>query len=189
MCSYIIQTLQETPNLDTLYYFCSSQDRVHTSAQMLRSLGLQLLRRHLDTASLICNEYVYRGSNCGIAQLRSLIPKLLEVSSYTRIVIDGLDKCPTDSQKAVLKDLQNLCLSKNMYCKILFSSRKEAHLANKLSSKPQISLDGRYEVNLDIRLYVKHKMQKLRSIDTVLLNRIESILVEKANGMVAYLNP
>jgi hypothetical protein len=67
-------------------------------------------------------------------------------------------------------------------CKILFSSRKEVLIRERLCEKPQILLDGREEVDLDIRSYVKYKMMQLRTSDGGLLDRIESILVEKANG-------
>jgi len=182
MCSYIIQQLLATPDLDTLYYFCSSHDIRDTSLQILRTLALQLLRRHPDMASMISHEFVYQGTSCGKAQLRVLIPQLLEISPSARIVIDGIDECSTEIQKLLLKDLQSLCLGGNSRCKILLSSRKEVHLAEKLSKKPQISLDGRDEVTSDIRLYVKYQITKLKTSNEDLLKTIESILVHKANG-------
>ena len=182
MCSYIIKQLSETSNLDTLYYFCNNQDGGDTCPQVLRTLALQLLRRHPDMASLISNEFVYQGKSCGMAQLKILVPQLLEITPWTRIVIDGIDECMKESQKILLKDIQSLCLGGNSHCKILFSSRKEVHLAEKLSKKPHIFLDGRDEVTSDIRLYVKYKIMNLQSFDRLLLDKIESILVDGANG-------
>jgi hypothetical protein len=145
-------------------------------------VALQLLRRNTDLASLIANEYVYRGVNCGMAQLRALIPQILELSHYTRVVIDGLDECSIDDQKAVLKEVQHLCLRPMIRCKVLFSSRQEVYIREKLSANPHIPLEKREEVESDIRLFVKYKMTQLRTSNHSLLKKIESLLVEKANG-------
>lgn len=182
MCSHIIGVLERTPGLTTCYYFCNSQDPGMVCSQILRTIALQLLRRYLDLASLIANQYVYRGSNCGVAQLRVLIPQLLELVPYTRIVIDGLDECSIDDQGTVLKELQSLCLRSTIFCKILFSSRQEVYIRDKLSGSLSISLEKRDEVESDIRLFVKYKITKLRTSDQDILKKIESLLVEKANG-------
>lgn len=187
MCSYDSQALSETPDLDVCYYFCDSQDYGNISAQILRTLALQPLRRHSDIASLISNDFEYTGVNRGLSQLRILVPRILELVPRTRIIVDGLDECAKDTQKAVLKDLQGICLGATLACKILFSSRKEVQISDRLLGKPQISLDNREEVDSDIRLYVKHKAGSLLNSDHELLDRIESILVEKANGtLISY---
>jgi len=109
---------------------------------------------------------------------------MLEIVPDTRILMDGLDECSPENQRAVLKDIQAICVGPEIRCKVLFSSRREVPIYEKLSSKPQILLDGREEVDSDIRSYVKYKVTKLRTSDENLLNMIESILVEKANGNV-----
>jgi hypothetical protein len=182
MASYVVGTLLEMPSVDTLYYFCNGQDGDNVCTQILKVLALQILRQYQDAASLIANAFVYEAKNCGMKELRILVPQLLKLSSCTRIIIDGLDECSKPGQKAALKELQDLCLSQNSDSKILFSSRKEVHLAKKLSAKPQILLDGHEKVDSDIRLYVKYKIGKLRTSDPTLLESIESILVDKANG-------
>lgn len=184
MCSYIIQSLADVLSLNTCYYFCNSHESGNISHKVLRTVAIQLLRRHLDIASLIANEFVYRGLNCGLSQLRVLIPQMLEIVPDTRILMDGLDECSPENQRAVLKDIQAICVGPEIRCKVLFSSRREVPIYEKLSSKPQILLDGREEVDSDIRSYVKYKVTKLRTSDENLLNMIESILVEKANGNV-----
>jgi len=105
------------------------------------------------------------------------------------MIIDGIDECSRDNQKAVLKDLQRFCLCPTSRFKILFASRKEVYISDNLSSKPQISLDDLDEVEMDIRLYIKYKMRKLRTSDEILLQKIESILVGKANGILALVTP
>jgi len=110
------------------------------------------------------------------------VPQLLEIIAYTRIVVDGIDECSKENQKVILKELQLVCTGLTTRCKVLFSSRKEVLIREKLSKQPQISLDGRQEVDCDIRSFVRYKIAKLRTSNQDLLDRIESILVEKANG-------
>jgi hypothetical protein len=182
MSSYIIQELLKVSSVDTCYYFCNSQDPENVCSRILRTFALQLLRSNTDLASLICNQFVYQGMNCGLKELKTLIPQLLELSSCARVVIDGIDECSKENQLSVLRHMQSLCIGATSRCKILFSSRKEAHLAEKLSKKPQICLDDRREVDSDIKLYVKSNVGSLRTSDTVLSNKIEAVLIDKANG-------
>ena len=166
----------------TCYYFCNSQDTGNVCQQVLTIIVLQILRQHPDICTLIANEFVYRGVSCGMAQLRILIPQLLQIISYTRIVVDGIDECSKENQKAVLKELQAVCIGPITHCKVLFSSQRDVHIRQTLSEQPQISLDGRQEVDWDIRSFVNYEIMKLHTSDRDLLDRIESILVEKANG-------
>jgi hypothetical protein len=182
MCSYIVQTLTSTPGLTVCYHFCNSQDSGNISHQILAIIVLQILRQHPEICTLIVNEFVYRGVSCGMAQLRVLVPNLLEIIANARIVVDGIDECSKENQKAILKELKGVYRSPTTRCKVLFSSRREVHIYKKLSEQPRISLDGRQEVDWDIRSFVKYKMTKLRTSDQDLLDKIESILVEKANG-------
>jgi hypothetical protein len=119
-----------------------------------------------------------------MAQLRILIPQLLEIIAYTRIIVDGIDECTKENQKAILKELENSCTGPSIRCKVLYASRKEVHIYKKLSEQPQISLDGRQEVDWDIKSFVSYKMSKLQAFDQELLMNIESMLVEKANGEI-----
>ncbi|CAG8952745.1 hypothetical protein HYFRA_00008989 [Hymenoscyphus fraxineus] len=181
MCSYLIQKLTDIPDLTVSYYFCNSNDTGKVCGQILTTVVLHILRQHPDTAALITNDFVYRGLGCGMPQLKTLIPKLLQLIGYTRIIVDGIDECSKENQKSIMKELQPLFISGN--CKILFSSRKEVHIREKLSKQPRVSLDGRPEVDQDIRTFIKHKLAKLCTSDQDLLDRIEAILVGRANGM------
>lgn len=185
-CSYIIQRLGGIPSAVTCYYFCNGQDTGNVGHQILKTVVLQLVRHVPDLTSLIANEFVYPAASCGIAQIKMLISQLLEVVPNTRIVVDGIDECSKDNQKSIIKDLQNVCIGPTTQCKVIFSSRREVSIRERLVARPQISLDGREEVDFDIRSYVKHRMKKLATSDGALLNRVESILVEKADGNKLY---
>jgi len=182
MCSYIIQTLTNIPGLTPCYYFCNSQDTGNVCHQILTIIVLQILRQHPDICTLVANEFVYRGASSNMTQLRILVPRLLEIIPYTRIVIDGINECSKEIQKSIWKELQVIYTSPTTPCKVLFSCRREVYIHEKLSEQPQFSLDERQEVDWDIRSFVKHKITKLQTSDQDLLTKIESILVEKANG-------
>jgi hypothetical protein len=73
--------------------------------QILTSIVLQILRQSRDLCTLIANEFIYKGANCVMAQLRDLVPQLLQINSHTRFIIDGIDECSKESQKAIIKEL------------------------------------------------------------------------------------
>ncbi|CCD50121.1 similar to NACHT domain protein [Botrytis cinerea T4] len=173
----------ERPGLTTCYYYCDSRSSGNVCQQILKTVAVQLLRQHHEISTLVANEFVYRGVDCTMTQLRTLVPQLLQTVASTRIVVDGLDECSKEDQKLILKELRSICIGPALQCKILFSSRKEAHIRQKLLKQPHIALDSRQEVNQDIQSYLKYKVSKLDTSDQDLLSRIENTLMEKANGM------
>lgn len=46
MCSYVIGLLMHTPDVDTVYFFCNSQDGDNVCLQILKTCALQLLYVH-----------------------------------------------------------------------------------------------------------------------------------------------
>lgn len=121
-----------------------------------------------------------------MAQLRILIPEMLEVIPCTRLVIDGLDECSYENQKKILKEVQSLCLHSGLRFKVLFSSREEVYIAAKLQGKPCISLNEKREhVDKDIQSYVQHAFRKLQKKFQVKdLDEVESLVVEKSKGII-----
>jgi hypothetical protein len=93
MCFHIIRVLNQVPELSINYYLCNSLGASTVCCQILKTVALQLPRRHPDLALLIANKYVDRLLNCSIKQLRVLIPQILELVSYTRIVVNRVDEC------------------------------------------------------------------------------------------------
>jgi hypothetical protein len=189
MCTCIVDLLEKVEPLKVCYYFCNNQDDGwdNPSERVLGIIAIQLLRAHPELASLITNEFVSRGLSSGLAQLRVLVPKLLELQPCTRIVIDGIDECSKGGQKALLKELQATCLGPKLRCKILFSSRRETDIKTELDKKPTISLDENDKVELDIQRYIAYKIQLLQSrfkgkLESDLFNDIALSLVEKADG-------
>jgi hypothetical protein len=189
MSTSIIDLLEKGKTLNVCYYFCNNQDDGwdNPGERILGIIAIQLLRAHPELASLITNEFVSRGLSSSLAQLRILVPKLLELQPCTRIVVDGIDECSKSGQKALLKELQATCLGPKLRCKILFSSRKEPDIKTELDKKAKISLDENDQIESDIQLYVTHKIQLLQSsfdgeLGPGLFNNIARSLAEKADG-------
>ncbi|PVH68513.1 hypothetical protein DL98DRAFT_599456 [Cadophora sp. DSE1049] len=188
MCSYIVSRLSGMPNIDVLSFFCTSQDLDDSCSLILRTIALQVLRQHPDLTSLVCNEFVYKGVGCVLAQLRILIPRMLETAPCVRLVIDGIDETSKETRRLILKELQSVCFGRNLNTKILFSSRREAHLAGRLAGKPQILLDGSEGVTSDIRLYVEYKIRRIKTSNIDLLDRIKLKLLRNAKGMFLWVH-
>jgi len=181
-CSFIVQELLKRPNLTTCYYFCNNQEEGNICLGILSIIVLQLLRQHPVLSTLIAHEYAYGGSPCGVSQLRRLVPQLLAIIGYTRVVVDGIDECPKADQKAILKEFQALCTGPSSHCKVLFSSRRDADIQARLSKQPQIPLQRRGEGDSDIRSFVKNELSKFHTSDQKVLDILEAILIEKADG-------
>jgi len=149
-------------------------------------IATQLLRSHPELATLVVNEFVSQGMSSGLAKLRILVPKLLKLQPGTRIIIDGLDETSKRDQVAVLHELQDICVSAEIRCKVLISSRKEPGIKNHLSKIPNLSLDHNQDVAVDIQLYVSSVVEALRSnfevqLEPCVLSSISSSLIEKAD--------
>ncbi|KAH6719009.1 hypothetical protein BKA61DRAFT_629792 [Leptodontidium sp. MPI-SDFR-AT-0119] len=173
LCSYIVKHLRTRPEMHTGYYFCNDQANQDICTEVLRTLAMQFLRQDPDLSSLIANEFVYRGVNNSISQMRILLPHILESLSCSTIIIDGLDERPLETQTMILKELQHIGDTQSIPCQI----------ARKLAKRPHIQLDGRCEVGWDIRSYPRHRIRELQSTDQSLLERLETGTVEKSNGM------
>lgn len=189
MCASILELLDKFESLNVCYYFCDNQDDGwdNPSERILGVIAIQLLRAHPELASLITNEFVSRGLSSSLAQLRVLVPKLLELHPYTRIVVDGIDECSKSAQKALLKELQSSCIGPRLHCKILISSRKEPNIKTELDKKPVIPLDENDKVESDIQRFVAYKIRLLQStfireFEPDLFVNIARLLAEKADG-------
>ena len=180
--------MKQQQNHTVAYFFCNSYaDGKDRCSQILRSLTLQLLRENLDLAPHVADNYANRGFNPSMQQLRKLIPELVATIPSTRLIIDGLDECNEQDQKAVLRELLSLYVLPGVSLKLLFSSREVALIGKSLRKKLYISLKERKsDVETDIRLFVNQNLIDLRErfdkIDNTVVDNVEQRLVEKADG-------
>ena len=190
MCTVIIELLDAAILNDVCYYFCNNQDdgRDDPSERFLGVIATQILRAHPEFASLITNEFISQGPSSSLARLRVLVPKLLELQPYIRIIIDGIDECSKLGQRALLKEVQSTCVGPNLHSKVLISSRKEPNIKAELNKKSRISLDDNPSVQLDIQHYVDHKIQLIQSnfageLEPKFFDEIASSVAERADGI------
>jgi hypothetical protein len=119
-----------------------------------------------------------------LPQIRRLLPDLLAACSLPHIMIDGLDECSEEDQKAILAELLALVQHSAATVRILISSREETHISRALQKVPTISLTEKKEsVNADIREYLRYKLAPLRaSFGDANINKVEIIVAGKAHG-------
>ena len=182
LCSHVISSLRAARKSTTLYYFCNSYhgDR-NLCATIFRTLILQLVRGNVDFASHISDDYIAKCLSCSMAQLKALLPTLLNATVSTRIIVDGLDECEDKQQRQVLQELLKLSGDR---CKLLISSRDGGSISKILKKKRRIALgDCRADVDADIRLYTSQALTELRErFDSEIIIEINQSVAEKAGG-------
>jgi hypothetical protein len=187
LTSHIIQNLRQNPDLTTIFYFCNSHaDKGDLCSQVLRTLILELLRSYPILTSHIFANYIRQGRTPSLIQIKKLLPDLLSTVSSTRIIIDGLDECQENDQRAILTELLSAVKHSVTPCKVFISSRAETYISRTLRKRPTISLSEKREkekVDKDIRRYVKHSLIELRaSFPSTVVDDVEKTIVQKANG-------
>lgn len=186
LCSLIIQHLETHQDLSCSYYFCvHQQDDKDTSATILRTLTIQLLRSHLDMAELVHQVYLQKGSSRSFPAMKKILKDILFTIPNTRIVLDGIDECNHQTQRDVLRSLLELQKHAGDTCKLLISSREEPTIRNAMSNKTHIKLDGRTTDGLTI--FIQNKVKELKEYfpekEPALMDRVEHRLQSNAKGM------
>lgn len=127
----LVQFLRSSNKSLVIHHFCSFSHGSSTQFdQIIKALLLQLARSDGDLVNYIYEEYV--GSKPATI---SLLEKLLEVAvealssssdslghGAIYILLDGLEECPADKQKRLVRILERL-VSTGSSCKVLVSSR------------------------------------------------------------------
>lgn len=187
MCVHLIEALKVDQNYSLIYYFCdSTTNSKDICAQILKSLILQLLQANIELASHVADKYASSRPTATLAQVRKVLPELIETMPTTRIIIDGLDECGIADQKSILNELLLLMKLSGDRCKLLVSSRENACIQRLLGKKPTIFLsehDQRASIDIDIRLYVHEELITLRErFEPAVIDEVEQIVVNKATG-------
>jgi hypothetical protein len=174
----LVRFLRSSNKSLVVHHFCSFTHSSSTQYdQIVKALLLQLARGDSDLVNYIYEEYV--GSKPATI---SLLEKLLEVaiealssSSDTlgygaiHILVDGLEECPGDKQKRLVRMLERL-VSTGPSCKVLISSRdspnshvkkrpcvisvadEKPHIADAISRFATIELDNMHEKLAQLRI-------------------------------------
>jgi hypothetical protein len=180
-------------------HFCSYTHGSSTSYnQIMKSLLLQFAQRNADLVTHIHEEYV--GSRQAALHI---LEKLLEIAvdllsgsgqPAIHILLDGLDECPVDKQRRLLRLVGRLT-SAGGNCKVLVSSRDHASpvLAQRLT-RSVLSLAEEKACLCDaIARYARIRLAAMRDrlrelgISEEDTETISAHIGERADGMVALL--
>lgn len=142
----LLRFLDSQNNSLVVRHFCSySQSSSTLYDQIIKALLLQSVRGDGDLVAHIYEEYV--GSRqATLPILEKLLETSVEVLSGGNkdqkpvyVVLDGLDECPHDKQRRLVRMMDRLVSNGNT-CKVLISSRDTVPLHEKLKKKPSVSL-------------------------------------------------
>ncbi|KAK4183141.1 hypothetical protein QBC35DRAFT_478452 [Podospora australis] len=162
-----------------IYYFCrySQADR---SSEILKTIVLQLMKAHPDMVRVIYNSYVQTHREPSVRVLKMMLsgtpdhPGLLTAASPCRIILDGVDECPSQEQKFVIQDmLQLLSVEAAQNCKLLVCS----------GEMPEIARIMRKMKRLGMVLWARLVLDSLSDVDTLreLYDAIEAMPKELSN--------
>ena len=186
ICSKIIEHIQEETDMVMLFYFCHHfQTSKEPISEVLKSFATQLLTANRGLAPYILDTFVNNGRKPTKKILAEILEKLIASSRPIRIVVDGLDEWSQIDQEDLVKDLFRIRGPSPGACKILFSSRKTAHLTKLLQSEPAFRLDDYVEnINSNIASFVNEPLTRLRqTFGPELINELEGEILKRADGM------
>ena len=187
ICSKIIEHIQEKTEMGILFYFCHHfQTSKEPISEVLKSFATQLLTANTGLAPYILDTFANAGRKPTKKILAEILEKLIASSSKPiRLVVDGLDEWSQIDQEDLVKDLFRIRGPSPEACKVLFSSRKTAHLTKLLQSEPTFRLDDYVEnISSNIASFVQERLTRLRqTFAPELIDELEGEILKRADGM------
>ncbi|KXJ88104.1 hypothetical protein Micbo1qcDRAFT_151143 [Microdochium bolleyi] len=195
----------EVAKLPVVRHFCNHSFATSlTYDNIMQQLVLQLIRNDVELISFVYETMVLGRKTPSKATLQKLILDIVSVSSrlssqidYMWIVIDGIDECRDDHQKAII-NLLGLITSKaaksnTSTIKVMISSRHTSTLAHLLKKSHIMSLGSRSgSVDHAIGAYVTTRLhpvyERLGEFGSTQadIEAIETSIVRKSDGMFLY---
>jgi hypothetical protein len=199
LCASLAQFLRRDPQSTVLYYFCNNYRSSDNKSilTILRSFCSQILCANPDLSAYVFDEYARKGSNASVAELLVIIPTLLSRFHSVRMIVDGIDEWaqPDQELRKTLTNLLSLTLFDGARTshKLLISSRDVPQIGRFMAKKGVLSLSEESKlVDAGIRAFVHSRVADIitnlresvgNDIDLEVLERIETEIVEKSDGM------
>jgi hypothetical protein len=102
------------------------------------------------------------------------------------VILDGLDECEEKHRKRILKFVCEID-SQVKNAKIFVASREELDILHTFRRYKIFSIDSS-AIKGDIEVFVKHRVaSELRHIDSKVQEDVTKTLIEKSNGMYAFI--
>ncbi|KAH6613605.1 hypothetical protein B0J18DRAFT_60735 [Chaetomium sp. MPI-SDFR-AT-0129] len=192
----LVSFLNASKSSAVIRHFCSYTHESSTRYdEVIKSLLLQLAQHSADLVAHIHEEYV--GSKQ--ATVRTL-EELLEIAvgllsgndqRCIHILLDGLDECPVDKQRRLIRLMARLTEDKNINCKVLVSRRDAYPLPAKLRQCVFSFADEKACLRNAITTYARNRLSgatiRVRlgelGISEDEMDGISSDIGERADGM------
>lgn len=180
------------PTQNVLYYYCDYADppSLHP-ANVYRALLQQMFLRGLMNEVTVKTVVESLRNNIHALSEQKLISVLCEAvqsCAGLHLVVDGLDECERDSQRAITDTLFRSMAIEQPFLKALVTCRDEGHLLTELSSFNRLQISGHASA-ADIQSYISYSVaSKLSSGELTFRNsalkeEIVAKLSDKAQGM------
>lgn len=166
----LLRFLDSQNNPLVIRHFCSySQSSSTLYDQIIKALLLQSVRGDGDLVTHIYEEYV-GSKQAALPLLEKLLETSAEVLSGSSkgqnpvyIVLDGLDECPDDKQRRLVRMMDRL-VAKGDTCKVLISSRDTVPLHEKLRRRPCVSLsEEKVSLTVAITRFAGMRLQAMQN--------------------------
>ncbi|WAO82927.1 NACHT domain-containing protein [Fusarium falciforme] len=166
----LLRFLDSQNNPLVVRHFCSySRSSSTLYDQIIKALLLQTVRGDGDLVTHIYEEYV-GSKQATLPLLEKLLETSVEVLSGGNkdqnpvyIVLDGLDECPHDKQRRLVRMMDRLVANGNT-CKVLISSRDTVPLLEKLKRRPCVSLsEDKANLIVAITKFADMRLQVMRN--------------------------
>ncbi|KAK7042771.1 ankyrin [Favolaschia claudopus] len=187
LSSVIIDDLQQkyrnNPDIPVLFFYCEYDNPEKRQTSRLVASILDQLMYNPDVLALVKDTWMNESPNLqhlGCKNLQSLIMQLLQQSSRSFIVIDGLDEC--DNPDEVTSILVDLAASS---CILITSRTETEEIGTILGQQDQIHITPS-NVQTDIEFFVAaslHKHRRISKRSPEIKQQITKVLSRSANGM------
>ncbi len=162
MVARLASSLDESKTSIVARHFCSyTHDSSTQYDQILKSLLAQFAQHSADLVAHIHEEYVGKKQTTGQA-LERIVELAVDLLSGPgqhgiRILLDGLDECPLDKQRSLLRLLPRLA-DTGSNCKALVSTRETSRFSARLQNSV-LSLAGEKDsLNEAITTYARRRL-------------------------------
>ncbi|KAL8738317.1 MAG: hypothetical protein Q9181_000860 [Wetmoreana brouardii] len=172
-----------------LYYFCDYKNpKTQHPKKAIETLLASLCRKNDQTLAFmadLCKRHREVGSSCSVDELLRAFLKCLAMIGRTYVVIDALDEC--NDRHDLIKLLLDVVRSAPRSC-LLMTSREIFDIQESMQRFPNIGLRAS-DMALDIEAYVSGELRrllddrKLKIRDLSLVDKIQTTLISKADGM------
>lgn len=178
------------------FYFRHSKEANNATRSsfdhLLRALLYQLIDQDPDLADLVANE----SGNDKIRLhdpevLRNLVHQAASSHRTLYLVLDGLDECQSEEEKAIIEWAFDLCQSA-LGLRVIFAGQRDNVADKLLSSQPSISLDTSTEHHQDVTAYCRKAAEEIRKefgAELLLEETIVQLVSDGANGASSTVNP